>query len=226
MTQTQAAFLHTPQGLVKPLLKACLLIALVLIVRLSWATTLMSIEIDEVAGKAELIFEGRVLAVAGRADTAGTISTYITFDVLDVIKGDYDAATLELKFLGGNVNGRITEVSGLRQPELGEAGIYFVESLSVDLVNPLLGWSQGHYLIQTDEDGIRRVSSTDNLPVTDLLPMAHVPALIRKPQQLVNSDTDVATGVMTESNALMIERAMTVEEFKLRIEELVEAQAQ
>ncbi len=190
------------------------------------ATTLISMEIDEVAARAELIFEGQVIAVASRADVAGTISTFITFEIFDVIKGDYAGDSLELKFLGGNVNGRITEVSGLRQPALDEVGVYFIESTSVDLVNPLLGWSQGHFLIQTDSDGVRRVSTSDQLPVTDLQPMSEIPALIKRPRQLISSDSDTAAGVITEASPLMIDQALSVEEFKSRIEELIEAQAQ
>jgi hypothetical protein len=189
------------------------------------ATTLLGMDIDQVAGGAELVFEGRVIAVIPQEDTAGTISTYVTFEIVDVLKGDYDGATVELKFLGGTVNGRMTEVSGLRLPGLGEQGIYFVESLTTDMVNPLLGWSQGHYLIQTDEAGTRRVTTSERAPVVAVQPMAQVPAAIRKPQTLVQEDGAAAAGVATEESPLLIERALTVDEFKTRIRALLESQA-
>ena len=187
------------------------------------ATTLLGMDIDQVVAGAELVFEGEVIAVNPQQDTAGSISTYITFAIREVIKGDYDAATLELKFMGGMVNGRMTEVTGLQQPALGEQGIYFVESISEDMVNPLLGWSQGHYLIQEDEDGTRRITTNEQAPVVAVQPMSRVPAAIRKPRALVQDDSVAATGVATEQSPLMIERAMTVDQFKASIRELAES---
>jgi hypothetical protein len=105
-------------------------------------------------------------------------------------------------------------------PALGEQGIYFVESLSADMLNPLLGWSQGHYLI-FDDNGERRVSTVDNRPVVDVQPVSNIPQTIKKPQALLEGDGDTATGVMTEASGLSIERAMSVDEFKSRIQALI-----
>ena len=38
--------------------------------------------------------------------------------------------------MGGVFNGQIVQVSGMRIPEMAEQGIYFVESMSRDLINP------------------------------------------------------------------------------------------
>ena len=53
-------------------------------------------------------------------------------------------------------------------PESQRRGHYFVESVNRNLVNPLLGWSQGHYLIY-EQNGERRVSTVNDKPVTDVL---------------------------------------------------------
>ncbi|MEX2130711.1 MAG: hypothetical protein WD772_04440, partial [Pseudohongiellaceae bacterium] len=184
------------------------------------ATTLLGMTIDELVAKAELVFQGQVIDSQSVEDTAGQISTYVSFSIQDVIKGDYDSDSLELKFMGGIANGRIMEVSGLRMPALGETGIYFVESLSTNLINPLLGWSQGHYLVQEDDDGILRITTTDNAPVTEIQPVSQVPLLIRRPQAMLEGQTDAAAGIVTEASVLMIDRAMEVEEFKSRLRDL------
>ena len=40
-------------------------------------------------------------------------------------------------------------VTGLHMPEIRESGVYFVESLTQELVHPLYGWNQGHYVIDS-----------------------------------------------------------------------------
>ncbi len=188
----------------------------------SVATTILGMDIDKVANDAELVFEGEVLLREARQDSrSGIINTYVTFAIHDVVKGDFSADTIELKFAGGTFNGQIVEVSGLSIPKEGEQGIYFVESTSRDLLNPILGWSQGHFLIE-EENGERRVSTVDRRPVTNIQPVASIPAAIKKPQVIIEGDGDVAAGVLVDSSALTIERALTVEEFKNRILDLVE----
>jgi len=186
------------------------------------ATTILGMDIDQVAQQAEFIFEGEVILSETRQDgSSGIISSYVTFAIWDVVKGDYDAESVELKFMGGAFNGQIVEVSGMRIPLLGEQGVYFVESLSRDLINPLLGWSQGHFLI-VEENGVRRISTVDNKPVTEVESVSAIPATIKKPQAVLEGNSEVAAGVMTQSSPLMIERALTVDEFKMRIVDLIE----
>lgn len=187
----------------------------------AWATSIQSMSIDRLAADAALIFEGQVIATESRVDAGSDlIYTYVTFELIDIIKGDYSAATLELRFTGGDVNGDVVEISGLTLPETGEQGIYFVESLDRNLLNPLLGWSQGHYLIFNDE-GERRVSTNDQRPVTAVQPVANIPTLLLQPQRLIEGKSDAATGIVTDSSALRGSRALTADEFKTRIRALV-----
>lgn len=188
----------------------------------SIATTLLGMDIDKVANQAELVFEGEVLLREARRDSnSGIVNTYVTFAVHDVLKGDYSADTIELKFAGGVFNGEIVEVSGLTIPKDAEQGIYFVESTSRNLLNPILGWSQGHFVI-SEEDGERRVSTLDREPVLNIQAVSAIPPAIKKPQALIEGDGDVAAGVIVDSSALSIERALTVEEFKNQILDLLE----
>jgi len=185
-------------------------------------TTILGMDIDQVAQDAEFIFEGEVILWETRQQSGtGIISTYVTFNVIDVVKGEYAADSVELKFMGGVFNGQIVEVSGLIIPKLGEQGIYFVESIYRDLINPLLGWSQGHFII-VDDDGERRISTVDEKPVTEVQAVSSIPSTIKKPQTIIEGKGEVAAGIMTETSPLMINRALSVEEFKTRILEIIE----
>ncbi len=197
------------------------LMSYLLLVSPLWATTILGMNIDEVAQGAELIFEGKVVEHNVRENTAGMIVTYVTFRIEELIKGQYDEPLLELKFTGGSLGGQIMEISGLRIPSPNEEGIYFVESVNRNLVNPLLGWSQGHYLIY-EESGERRVSTVNDKPVTDVLSTRSVPIALRKPVSVIDGDTDPATGVVASSDTPGPDQALTTESFKAKIRALID----
>lgn len=197
------------------------LMSYLLLVSPLWATTILGMNIDEVAQGAELIFEGKVVEHNVRENAAGMIVTYVTFRIEELIKGEYDEPLLELKFTGGRLGGQITEISGLRIPSPNEEGIYFVESVNRSLVNPLLGWSQGHYLIY-EQNGERRVSTIQDRPVTDVLSTQSVPVALRRPASVIDGDTDPATGVVASSQTLDSAQGLTTESFKAKIRALVD----
>ena len=185
------------------------------------ATTILEMDIDKVVADAEFVFEGSVINSETRQDSSsGIISTYVTFQINDILKGRYTGDSVELKFMGGVFNGQIVQVSGMRIPEMAEQGIYFVESMSRDLINPLIGWSQGHFII-VDDNGTRRISTADNQPVLDVEAVSYIPSSIKKPLSIAEGNTDIAAGVMTQTSSIMAERALTVEEFKSRITDLL-----
>ena len=185
------------------------------------ATTILGMNIDEVAQGAEIIFEGKVVEHNIRENDGGMIVTYVTFRIEELIKGEYDEQLLELKFTGGKLGERIMEVSGLRIPSPNEEGIYFVESVNRNLVNPLLGWSQGHYLIY-EQNGERRVSTVTDRPVTDILSTQSVPVALRRPVSFIDGDIDPATGVVAPSQIPDSDQALTTESFKAKIRALVD----
>ena len=197
------------------------LMSYLLLVSPLWATTILGMNIDEVAQGAELIFEGEVVEHNVRENAAGMIVTYVTFRIEELIKGEYDEPLLELKFTGGRLGGQIMEISGLRIPSPNEEGIYFVESVNRNLVNPLQGWSQGHYLIY-EESGERRVSTVNDRPVTDVLSTRSVPIALRKPVSVIDGDTDPATGVVASSDTQGPDQALTTESFKAKIRALID----
>jgi len=198
-----------------------LLLGLLLCFANAQATTVVSLDVDTLASEAELIFEGEVIAHKVQRDLgSGLIYTYVSFSVLDVLKGDLSGTVLELRFTGGSYGGRIVEISGLTIPELGEQGIYFVESLSRPLLNPLLGWSQGQFLI-IGKGRERRVYSAANEPILDIRPVAGVPTSLRRPRAYLQGSGDSATGVVTEKNPVGTTTPLSVEEFKSRVLDLL-----
>ena len=44
---------------------------------------------------------------------------------------------------------------------------------------------------------------------------------IKKPLSIAEGNTDIAAGVMTQTSSIMVERALTVEQFKSRIADLL-----
>ncbi len=184
------------------------------------ATTVQGMDIDRIAADAEFIFEGEVIGSRSYRDLrGGAIRTAVTFAVADVVKGDYGAGSLELRFTGGEAEGRAMRVEGLAIPVPGERGIYFVESLSRDLVNPLLGWSQGHFIIVEDDAGARRVHTAGRTPVADVRASSAVPPAIKRPLELGDGAAAVAAGVMA---AALSAPALTADEFKARIRAMLE----
>ncbi len=133
---------------------------------LAHASSIQQRAISEVAGQAALIFVGVVVDKQVKAQANGT-HTLVTFSIDEIIKGDYKRDSLVLDFAGGEMGDQSQVISGLVYPESGESGIYFVESLDQLLVNPLLGWSQGHFKLKEG-----KVYSNELKPVVDLQPFA------------------------------------------------------
>ena len=130
----------------------------------------LSVSLEHLSTESPLIFEGEVIGTASHFNANETsIHTYVTFRVVDVIKGTHSGPEIMLRFLGGTVGEIRLDVSESKLPELGEKGVYFVESLESFQVNPLYGMDQGHFLIF--ESAGRRIMTTRNgLVITGLPP--------------------------------------------------------
>ncbi|MEX0739221.1 MAG: hypothetical protein WD071_07760 [Pseudohongiella sp.] len=178
------------------------------------ATTVAQLSFDDVVATAELVFEGRVLAVEARETGPRSIHTFVEFEVLDVLKGEYTDATIELSYLGGRVGNRQLEVSEMQVPAAGETGVYFVESLSAGQLHPLVGWSQGHYLIVQDSNGRAHVQSAGQQPIRGVTIAPFAAA------QTLNAD-GIANGVQIQAIADETS-AMSATGFKALVRERVQ----
>lgn len=159
------------------------LLLLSLITTTAGATTIAQLDFSDVLASAELVFEGRVVHVEAQQTGPRSIHTVVRFEVLDVLKGEYADAELELTYLGGQVGTRQLNVESMQIPQLSEHGFYFVESLQAPMVHPLVGWSQGHFLIETDAGNQERIYTAAQQAVSDISaqpepPTANAPAIL------------------------------------------------
>ena len=129
------------------------------------AASVRAVSIDELIQQSQLVFEGTVTGIDAKENNQKRIHTYVTFTISDVIKGEYADNVITLRFLGGTVGDNSMLVSDQKIPQVGEKGIYFVESLDRFQVNPLYGWSQGHFILERDLSGTHKVMTNRGLPV-------------------------------------------------------------
>ena len=173
------------------------------------AATILRIGTAELVNKSEIVFEGKVIKTRSEMNKQGGIYTFVKFEVRDVIVGNKNVdEQLELRFTGGIVDDIALDV-GVRIPKDGESGVYFVERVRVGLINPLLGWDQGHFTIR--DDG--KVIAGNFQPVVDI-----------KNRNYRTSPTisqGVAEGIITRKQVTDNDSSMTVEQFKISVKSLV-----
>jgi hypothetical protein len=177
------------------------------------ATSVREVTMDEMLQLAQFVFEGTVTAIGTRQNNQGRTHTYVTLEIIDIIKGEYRSDTITLRFLGGTVDDVTMVVSEMRLPQEGEHGIYFVESLERFQVNPLYGWSQGHFIVERDRTGSGRIMTNKRLPVTGVADyISDEPRASGKERMQALSKgvvRDLVVGQEGEND-----RGMRVEEFK------------
>lgn len=196
--------------------------ALALLATPVMATSVLQFSFDELVDHADLIIEGRVVAAEARVESPdGRIATYVRIVVLERIKGPDVGAELELRFVGGTVAGITLEVSDMVMPVVGETGIYFVESLRERQVNPLVGWSQGHFLTRTDGNtGRPGIFTPAGKAVVGI---SHAASVVQQRQVLPGTGT--ARGVLTEDAPSPARPAMSATDFRNEIRRSVAALA-
>jgi len=132
------------------------------------ATSIESLNGDQLLERAQLVFEGQVLAITTAQTSKNMIMTEVEFDVQEVLFGDYDKPRIKLKFVGGKVGDARMNVAEMIYPDTGEQGVYFVESIDQVLVNPLVGWSQGQFIYQRDQHAVERVCTAYHNPIMSI----------------------------------------------------------
>jgi hypothetical protein len=162
------------------------------------ATMLQRQSLSDLARKAEFIFEGQPVsrAVDALPDGQGARTCY-TFKVIQAIAGSHPGSTVRLCFLGGTIGNTGFAVSDLNMPTMGEHGIYLVESTHQAMVNPLIGWDQGHFLVAKDKAGAFRVTTADHRRVTGLTPDAAKPTAAAP--EITSPSGTTAAGVVADS---------------------------
>ena len=178
------------------------------------ATSLRQLSFGQVATQAVLIFEGEVVVVESRWNADGShIQTFVTFRIAQVLKGTHISTTLNLSFVGGSVANTIEKFDGLIYPEFGEHGIYFVENISQPQLNPLVGWSQGHYKIRRHQ-GVDRMLTASDQPISEMQDRKSAGESSKSQKQIHRSTGNHASGLRV---ATEIQSALSKKEFKRRL---------
>ena len=134
------------------------------------ASSVLAVSVEQLSKESQLVFEGEVIGMTSDFNDNRTgIHTYVTFRVVDVVKGTYNQSEITLRFLGGTVGEISLDVSDSTLPGFGETGIYFVESMDRFQVNPLYGMDQGHFLI-LESNGQRIVVTRSRRVIAGLTP--------------------------------------------------------
>ena len=139
------------------------LVALILgsILSFASATTYRALTLDELIGRTELGFFGRVSALDVKAQ-GDEPYTQVTFEVLRRLTGDLSSAagsdtgsnteTLTLSFYGGTLpNGRSVKVEGMPKFNRGDEVVVF--AYNAPYYSPIVGFSQGFW--RATPDGFR-----------------------------------------------------------------------
>lgn len=172
------------------------------------ASSVLNVDLDEMLSRSDFVFEGKAINITvEKGANINQTKTVVEFRIIDVIKGDYPGNTIKIRFAGGTVDGVTLRISGMHYPKLGETGVYFVESLSEDLVHPFYGWSQGHFLVT--DDG--RVTTRTGEPVIDI-----VETKTSRQQQTITGGDGVARGVIIEKSQTD-SPGMSVDRFKSKL---------
>lgn len=174
------------------------------------ASSVLEVSLNEMLQQSQLVFEGTVTAIEARENSQKRIHTYVTFEIKDIIKGKYESDFITLSFLGGTVGDVTRAVSDMQFPEKGEQGIYFVESLERTQVNPLYGWSQGHFIVERHVDGNARLMTNKRLPIAAVADKVQSAQMTpdRQPMQRLSN------GVVPDILVTHDKRSMMVDEFK------------
>jgi hypothetical protein len=181
------------------------------------SATVDRVQLSELLSRCELIFEGHVVGQTTERTSSG-LRTWVEFAVVEVVKGPQVGRRVSLAFLGGRLDGLVDRIAGLRVPELGEHGIYFVESLQRLQVNPLLGWDQGRLKILVAGDGRERVVSARGRPVVGL--RADPPAFRRR---AIATGSGPAEGIQIDPQAPLV-AALTKQRVKAALASALLAQ--
>lgn len=143
--------MHRQQRHQHPLLAAVLLMLLLGLPLGTNGTVLEQLDFEALVAQSPLIFTGTV--TAWRVDSSdGLDHTFVTFRIEDTIKGA-TTSTVELRFLGADLQGVPLHVEGQFIPVPGTRGVFFVATLDNNQVNPLTGWQQGFFPLMQDGNG-------------------------------------------------------------------------
>jgi len=186
-----------------------------------FATTVLTVSFTDLVQQSEFVFEGTVQNSEARENSNGRIHTYITFEINEIIKGDYHGETITLRFLGGTIGDVSMNVSEMVFPKVDEHGIYFVETLERVQGHPFYGWSQGHFIVEQDETGTLKVMTNERKPITGVMNQQMSQTSEAGSEKRAIFSRGFPQGLVV-SNDQACEDGLTLSEFKKALQERME----
>jgi len=127
------------------------------------ATVLIPKDVSDLTKEADVVFVGTVIDITSEwADPdKSRIYTYVAFDNLEIIAGDYQNSSLTVRFSGGEMDDVKILYAGVPQFNLGERNLIFLSGNYIELC-PVVGWIQGRFRVLYDENVGEHVVHTDD----------------------------------------------------------------
>lgn len=156
------------------------------------ATTVRPPTLDELVAHADCVVRGTVTATRSewrQHEGERFIVTIVTVQVQEAIVGEGVGPSLELEFLGGEIDGQGLVVEGQPRFRPGDEDFLFIAGNGTRIC-PLVAMMYGRYLIAQDEAGQRLVARSNGVPLASVAEMAEpldAPMSAARVQQLARS---------------------------------------
>ncbi|RFC35543.1 MAG: hypothetical protein DID92_2727743924 [Candidatus Nitrotoga sp. SPKER] len=111
------------------------------------AMSVLPLYLDEIVDDAAIVFQGKSLENHSERDLqTGSIVTYSTFEVQEILKGEV-GATHTIKQIGGKLEGETYQTSGVPTFTVGESYVLFLYGVSTAGFSSPVGLDQGKFNI-------------------------------------------------------------------------------
>lgn len=139
------------------------------------AMSVLPLYLDEIVNDAAIAFQGKSLESHSERDPqTGSIVTYSTFEVQEVLKGDV-GATHTIKQIGGKLEGETHQTIGVPTFTVGESYILFLYGVSASGFSSPVGLDQGKFNIIPVSKGFHVTNGRDFKEMTLGIPDHLVP---------------------------------------------------
>ncbi len=118
------------------------------------ATSLLPKDFQDLVREADIVFVGTVTDMHCEWPPDGrhnAIFTYVTFNELEIIAGDYRESSIQVRHLGGQLDGFWFGAAGAPKFKLGRRNLVFLTGNHIKWF-PTVGWWQGRFRVILDED--------------------------------------------------------------------------
>lgn len=114
-----------------------------------FATILPFKSFDDLVKESDGIVAARVANLESQYSPNKEIYTFITFDQVEALSGNFHGQSLSLRFKGGRVGNDILDVEGSPNLQVNDRVVLFIQGNGKYMV-PVVGWTQGVFRIMQD----------------------------------------------------------------------------